>query len=57
MFLFHAVDTMSRRLAAITSFDKLAMYATGKLKLSSADIKDIEILGLAIASYKVYFKI
>ena len=36
---FHVVDTLSRRLAAITSFDKLARHATGKLKLSPADIK------------------
>ena len=27
---FHAVDTLSRRLATITSFDKLARHATGK---------------------------
>ena len=44
---FHAVDTLSRRLAAITSFDKLARHATGKLKLSSSDIKRYKNIGFS----------
>ena len=36
---FHAVDTFSRRVAAITSFDKLARFATGEIKLKPSDIK------------------
>jgi len=44
---FHAIDTMSRRLAAITSFDKLAMYATGKLKLDKAALKRYRNIGFS----------
>jgi hypothetical protein len=44
---FHAVDTLSRRLAAITSFDKLARHATGKLKLKPRDIKRYKNIGFS----------
>ena len=51
---FHAVDTFSRRLAAITSFDKLARHATGQLKLKPSDIK---ILDLVKMNYNLFLKI
>tara|TARA_R100000700_G_scaffold14725_1_gene20680 strand:+ start:1550 stop:4831 length:3282 start_codon:yes stop_codon:yes gene_type:complete len=44
---FHLVDTLSRRLAAITSFDKLARHATGKLKLKPRDIKRYKNIGFS----------
>ncbi len=44
---FHAVDTLSRRLATITSFDKLARHATGKLKLKPRDIKRYKNIGFS----------
>ena len=44
---FHAVDTLSRRLATITSFDKLARHATGKLKLKPSDIKRYKNIGFS----------
>ena len=53
---FHAVDTLSRRLAAITSFDKLARHATGKLKLSSADIKRYRNIGFSDEELQSVFR-
>jgi len=53
---FHAVDTLSRRLAAITSFDKLARHATGKLKLSPADIKRYRNIGFSDEELQAVFK-
>ena len=44
---FHAVDTFSRRVAAITSFDKLARFATGEIKLKPSDIKIYRIIGFS----------
>ena len=53
---FHAVDMLSRRLAAITSFDKLARHATGKLKLSAADIKRYRNIGFSDDELQSVFK-
>jgi hypothetical protein len=53
---FHAVDTLSRRLAAITSFDKLARHATGKLKLSPSDIKRYRNIGFSDEELQAVFK-
>lgn len=53
---FHAVDTLSRRLAAITSFDKLARFATGKLKLSASDIKRYKNIGFSEEELQAVFK-
>jgi len=53
---FHAVDTLSRRLATITSFDKLARHATGKLKLSSADIKRYRNIGFSDEELQAVFR-
>jgi len=53
---FHAVDTLSRRLAAITSFDKLARHATGKLKLNPADIKRYRNIGFSDEELQAVFK-
>lgn len=53
---FHAVDMLSRRLAAITSFDKLARHATGKLKLSAADIKRYRNIGFSDEELQSVFK-
>jgi len=53
---FHAVDMLSRRLAAITSFDKLARHATGKLKLSAADIKRYRNIGFSDEELQAVFK-
>jgi hypothetical protein len=44
---FHAVDTLSRRLATTTAFDKLARHATGKLKLKPSDIKRYKNIGFS----------
>jgi hypothetical protein len=52
---FHVVDTLSRRLAAITSFDKLARHATGKLKLSPADIKRYRNIGFSDEELQAVF--
>ena len=53
---FHAVDTLSRRLATITSFDKLARHATGKLKLSPADIKRYRNIGFSDEELQAVFR-
>ena len=53
---FHVVDTLSRRLAAITSFDKLARHATGKLKLSPADIKRYRNIGFSDEELQAVFR-
>ena len=53
---FHAVDTLSRRLATITSFDKLARHATGKLKLSPADIKRYTNIGFSDEELQAVFR-
>jgi len=53
---FHAVDTLSRRLAAITSFDKLARHATGKLKLKPRDIKRYKNIGFSEKELEDVFK-
>jgi len=52
---FHAVDTLSRRLAAITSFDKLARHATGKLKLKPRDIKRYKNIGFSEEELQAVF--
>lgn len=44
---FHAVDTFSRRMAAISSFDKLARFATGEIKLKPSDIKRYRNIGFS----------
>ena len=53
---FHAIDMMSRRLAAITSFDKLAMYATGKLKLDKAALKRYRNIGFSDSELQGVFE-
>ena len=53
---FHAVDMASRRLAAITSFDKLAMYATGKLKLDKAALKRYRNIGFSDSELQGVFE-
>jgi len=53
---FHAIDTMSRRLAAITSFDKLAMLATGRLKLTDALLKRYRNIGFSDSELQDVFK-
>ena len=53
---FHAVDMASRRLAAITSFDKLAMYATGRLKLTDAALKRYKNIGFSESELQGVFK-
>lgn len=53
---FHAVDTLSRRLATITSFDKLARHATGKLKLTASDIKRYRNIGFSDEELQAVFK-
>ena len=53
---FHAVDMASRRLAAITSFDKLAMYATGRLKLTDAALKRYRNIGFSDSELQGVFQ-
>ncbi len=53
---FHAVDMASRRLAAITAFDKLAMYATGKLKLDKAALKRYRNIGFSDSELQGVFE-
>ena len=53
---FHAVDMMSRRLAAITSFDKLAMYATGKLKINKSVLNRYRNIGFSDSELQGVFK-
>jgi len=53
---FHAVDTFSRRLATVTSFDKLARFATGKLKLKPADIKRYKNIGFSEDELQAVFR-
>ena len=52
---FHAVDTLSRRLATITSFDKLARHATGKLKLKPRDINRYKNIGFSEEELEAVF--
>ena len=53
---FHAVDMASRRLAAITSFDKLAMYATGKLKVTDKVLKRYRNIGFSDSELQGVFE-
>ena len=53
---FHAVDTFSRRLATVTSFDKLARFATGKLKLKPADIRRYKNIGFSEDELQAVFR-
>ena len=53
---FHAVDMASRRLAAITSFDKLAMLATGRLKLTNALLNRYKNIGFSESELQGVFK-
>ena len=53
---FHAVDTLSRRLAAITSFDKLAMHAIGKSKVDDAVLKRYRNIGFSDDELQAVFK-
>ena len=53
---FHAVDMASRRLAAITSFDKLAMYATGKLKVTDKVLKRYRNIGFSDSELQGVFQ-
>lgn len=53
---FHAVDTLSRRLAAITAFDKLAMHAIGKAKVTEAVLKRYRNIGFSNEELQAVFK-
>lgn len=53
---FHAIDTLSRRLAAITAFDKLAMHATGKAKITEAVLKRYRNIGFSDDELQAVFK-
>jgi hypothetical protein len=53
---FHAVDTLSRRLAAITAFDKLAMHATRKAKVTDAVLKRYRNIGFSDDELQAVFK-
>jgi len=53
---FHLVDMMSRRLAAITSFDKLAMHATGKLKVTDKVLKRYRNIGFSDSELQGVFQ-
>jgi len=53
---FHAVDTLSRRLAAITSFDKLAMHATGKYKVTEGVLNRYRNIGFSDDELQAVFK-
>ena len=53
---FHAVDTFSRRMAAISSFDKLARFATGEIKLKPSDIKRYRNIGFSDDELQAVFK-
>jgi len=53
---FHAIDMMSRRLAAITSFDKLAMHATGKAKVTNSVLKRYRNIGFSDSELQGVFK-
>lgn len=52
---FYAVDTLSRRLATITAFDKLARYATGKLKLNDTMLKRYRNIGFSDEELQAVF--
>ncbi len=47
---------MSRRLAAITSFDKLAMHATGKAKVTNSVLKRYRNIGFSDSELQGVFK-
>jgi hypothetical protein len=53
---FHAVDTLSRRLAAITAFDKLAMHATGKYKVTKGVLNRYRNIGFSDDELQAVFK-
>jgi hypothetical protein len=53
---FHAVDTLSRRLASITAFDKLAMHATGKSKVTEAVLNRYRNIGFSNEELEAVFK-
>jgi hypothetical protein len=53
---FHAVDTLSRRLAAITAFDKLAMHATGKYKVTESVLNRYRNIGFSDDELQAVFK-
>jgi hypothetical protein len=53
---FHIVDTLSRRLAAISSFDKIARHAFGDLKLTASDIARYKNIGFTDADLQAVLK-
>lgn len=53
---FHIVDTLSRRLATISSFDKLARHAMGDLKLTASDIARYKNIGFTDADLQSVLK-
>jgi hypothetical protein len=53
---FHIVDTLSRRLATISSFDKLARHAFGDLKLTASDIARYKNIGFTDADLQSVLK-
>jgi hypothetical protein len=53
---FHIVDTLSRRLATISSFDKLARHAFGDLKLTASDIARYKNIGFTDADLQAVLK-
>lgn len=53
---FHIVDSLSRRLATISSFDKLARHATGQLKLTKSDMARYRNIGFTDADLQSVLK-
>lgn len=53
---FHVIDSLSRRLATISSFDKLARHAVGQLKLTSSDIARYKNIGFTDADLQAVLK-
>jgi hypothetical protein len=53
---FHVIDSLSRRLATISSFDKLARHAVGQLKLTASDIARYKNIGFTDADLQAVLK-
>jgi hypothetical protein len=53
---FHIIDTLSRRLATISSFDKLARHAFGELKLTASDLARYRNIGFTDADLQSVLK-
>lgn len=53
---FHIIDTLSRRLATISSFDKLARHAFGELKLTTSDLARYRNIGFTDTDLQAVLK-